>query len=70
MYLRKRTTHLVTGIYAEFASSSSGNRLTLHLKPRLWTMARKADALMDKIEKLDPSTSMSRVTPLLEDMSK
>ncbi|MFP3342720.1 hypothetical protein R0J87_09430 [Halomonas sp. SIMBA_159] len=70
VYLRRRATALVTAIYAELEGSNCGHRLTLELKPRLWRMARKADKLMDEVERLDGSASMMRVTPLLESFSK
>ncbi len=70
IYLRRRATALVSAIYSELEGSSCGHRLTLELKPRLWRMARKADALMDKVERLDSSVHMMRVTPLLENLSK
>lgn len=70
MYLRMKARSLVTEIYAEFESKDCGHRLTLELKPRLWGVAKKADAIMDRIKKLDPEATDERVTPMLEEIAK
>ncbi len=70
MYLRMKARSLVSEIFAEFASTDCGNRLTLELKPHLWGIAKKADAIMDKIEKLDPMANGQRVTPMLKELVK
>lgn len=70
IYLRRKARGLVTSIYAEFASAGCGNRLALELKPHIWELARKADAIMDRIKQIDPHAPDTRIIPQLKEMAK
>lgn len=68
--LRRKARSLVARVYAIMASHDCGNRMVLELRPDVWTVARKADAVLDKIKLLDPKAPINRVTPMLEDIAK
>lgn len=69
--LRRKARSLVGQVYAIMSKYDCGNRLTLELRPDVWTIARKADKTLDEIQKIEPKAHVgSRITPMLERIAK
>lgn len=70
--LQRKARRLVASVYAAMDSGSynCGNRMKIAMNPGIMRAARKADEVLEKIAKLDPSAPKSRITPVIEEMAR